>query len=73
MSLLQGEDPAEFYKLHEELIGELAPTGPLEHDVVETIARLTWRKQCLWTYGLAESARRRYEAVKSEHTECRDH
>jgi hypothetical protein len=64
MSLLPGEDPAEFKKLHEELIAEYAPTGQHEHEIVETIARLMWRKRCLWSYGLAEFARQRYSAIK---------
>ena len=66
MSTLPGENRAEFNKLHKALVRELAPNGPLEHDIVETIARLKWRKECLWTYGLAEFARQRYFAIKSE-------
>jgi hypothetical protein len=64
MSLLPGEDPAEFKKLHEELVTEYAPTGPHEHEIVETMTRLMWRKRCLWNYGLAEFARQRYSAIK---------
>jgi len=66
MSLLPGEDPAEFKKLHEELVAEYAPTGQHEHEIVETMARLMWRKRCLWSYGLAEFARKRYSAIKLE-------
>jgi hypothetical protein len=66
MTLLPGEDPAEFQKLHQELIAEYVPVGRHEYDIVETIARLMWRKQCLWTYGLAEFARQRYSAIKLE-------
>jgi hypothetical protein len=36
---------AEFEKLYKELISDLAPEGPLEHDIVATIAHLLWRKQ----------------------------
>jgi hypothetical protein len=39
----------------------------LEHDVVATIARLVWRKQNLATFRLAELARERREAIRSEH------
>jgi hypothetical protein len=39
----------------------------LEHDIVATIARLVWRKQNLATFRLAELARRRREAIRSEH------
>ena len=35
-TLLPGEDPAEFEKLHQELIAELKPSGALEDDAVAT-------------------------------------
>ncbi len=57
MTVLPGEDPAGFRKLQEDLFAEFAPDGPLEEDIVETIARLTWRKQNLLTYGMAATAR----------------
>ena len=44
-TLLPGEDPAAFEKLHADLVTELTPVGPLEEDIVVTIARLAWRKQ----------------------------
>ncbi len=66
MSLLPGEDPAEFEKLRKDLVAEYAPTGRHEHEIVETIARLIWRKQSLSSYGLAEWARKRYSAIKLE-------
>ena len=66
MSLLPGEDPAEFETLHNDLVAEYAPTGQHEHEIVETMARLMWRKRCLWSYGLAEFARKRYSAIKLE-------
>ena len=64
--LLPGEDPAAFEKLHQDLIAELRPDGPLESDVVATIVRLTWRKQNLETFRIAESARNRYSAIRSK-------
>ncbi len=72
MSLLPGEDPAEFETLHNELVAEYAPTGQHEHEIVETMARLMWRKRCLWSYGLAEFARKRYSAIKLEQEKARD-
>lgn len=72
MSLLPGEDPAEFEKLHKELVAEYAPTGQHEHEIVETIARLIWRKRCLCSYGLAESARKRYSAIELEQEKAGD-
>jgi hypothetical protein len=44
-ALLPGEDPGEFEKLHNKLIAEFAPAGPLEQDIVANMARLIWRKQ----------------------------
>jgi hypothetical protein len=65
-ALLPGENPAAFEKLHHDLIAELAPTGALEDDIVATLARLVWRKQNLATFRIAEVARERYSAIKSE-------
>jgi hypothetical protein len=56
-AVLPGEDPAAFEKLHQDLIAELRPDGPLENDTVATIAHLTWRKQNLGTIRIAERAR----------------
>jgi hypothetical protein len=64
--LLPGEDRAAFDKLRRDLISELRPEGPLERDLVENIARLTWRKQNLETVRIAESARRRAAAIWSK-------
>jgi len=64
--LLPGEDPADFEKLHQDLIAELQPDGPTEKDIVATITRLIWRKQNLDTFRIAESARTRYSAIRSE-------
>jgi hypothetical protein len=57
LGLLPGEDPAAFEKLHKGLIAELTPNGPLEEDIVSTIARLVWRKQNLATFQRAERGR----------------
>src|SRR5271165_6176093 len=64
--LLPGEDRAAFERLHQDLIAELRPDGPLESDTVLTIVRLTWRKQNLDTFRIAQSARSRYSAIRSE-------
>jgi hypothetical protein len=65
-TVLPGEDPAAFEKLQQAVIAELAPTGALEEDTVETIARLVWRKQNLATFRTAERARMRCSEIKSE-------
>jgi hypothetical protein len=64
--LLPGEDPAAFEKLHRDLISELCPDGPLQEDTVFDIARLMWRKQNLETFRIAEAARKRHSAIRSE-------
>jgi len=65
-ALLPGEDPAAFEKLHQDLIAELRPDGPLENDTVATIAHLTWRKQNLGTFRIAEYARNHCSAIQSQ-------
>src|SRR5262249_29409313 len=65
-AVLPGEDLAAFKKLHRGLIAELAPTGPLEDDIVATLARFVWRKQNLTTIRMAECARKRHSEIWSE-------
>jgi hypothetical protein len=64
--LLPGEDPAEFEKLHKDLVDEYAPDGPLERDVVFTMARQLWRKQNLSTFRTAELVRTRCNQIINE-------
>ena len=56
-TLLPGEDAAAFEKLHRAVIAEYNPVGALEDDIVADIARLTWRKQNLATFRIAELGR----------------
>ena len=65
-ALLPGEDPVAFKKLHGNLNIELAPVGPLEEDIVTTIAKLLWRKQNLSTYRGAEWTKKRHSEIYSE-------
>lgn len=62
-TVLPGEDEAAFKKLHDGLVVEFAPRGPLEEDIVRTLASLLWRKANLRTYRLAKLARDRYSAI----------
>jgi hypothetical protein len=62
-TILPGEDPAAFEKLHQDLIADLSPEGALENDIVANIARLVWRKQNLETLRIAEFARAHYEQI----------
>src|SRR5262249_52653522 len=66
-AILPGENRADFEKLHQSLIAELAPVGALEDDIVATMARFVWRKQNLATVRLAELAGERRQAIRSEH------
>jgi hypothetical protein len=64
--VLPGEDRAAFEQLRRDLISDLRAEGPAEPDIVDTIARLIWRKQNLETFRIAESARSRYSAIRSK-------
>jgi hypothetical protein len=61
--LLPGEDAAAFKKLHDDLVVEFSPSGPVEKNIVADLARLYWRKQNMVTYRLAEQARNRKSAI----------
>ena len=67
-TLLPGEDAAAFEKLHRAVIAEYNPVGALEDDIVADIARLTWRKQNLATFRVAELAVNFREVVHSVRT-----
>ena len=65
-TLLPGEDPAAFEKLHRDLIAEFKPVGALEEDVVADMARLTWRKQNLATFRIGGLAKKRHRKIAYE-------
>jgi hypothetical protein len=46
-TVLPWEDPAAFAALHQAIVAELNPDGPLEAEAVREIAELQWRKQRL--------------------------
>ena len=46
-TILPGEDPLEFERLRKEIVQELVPDGPIEEDLVLTVAKCIWRK---WRY-----------------------
>jgi hypothetical protein len=64
--LLPGEDAVAFEKLHQKFIDEFTPVGALEEDIVADLFRLTWRKQNLPTFRIAELALRRLNQIKRE-------
>ena len=65
-ALLPGEDHAAFEKLHRDLVKELTPKGPLEEDIVATVARLMWRKKNLDSYERTQTARMVAELFRNE-------
>jgi len=65
-TLLPGEDSAAFESFHRALIAEFTPVGALEEDIVADIARLTWRKQNLQTFRIAELAKERHQKIRYE-------
>ena len=65
-TLLPGEDPAAFEKLHRDLIAEFKPVGALEEDVVADMARLTWRKQNLATFRIGGLAKEHHRKIAYE-------
>jgi hypothetical protein len=65
-AVLPGEDPAEFERLYQAHIADLAPTGALEEDIVADIARLVWRKQHLGTFSLSKGLRTVWDGIFSE-------
>ena len=54
IGLLPGESPAKFAKHQKGIIDEFRPNGPVEHDIVFTIALALWRKQNLATLETAK-------------------
>jgi len=63
-TLLPGEDPDEFVKLHKGLVGELAPSGRLEEETVAAIARLMWRRQNLARFETGQLCHYMAEQIK---------
>jgi hypothetical protein len=66
-TILPGENPAEFKRLHRDIIAELCPNGVIEHHIATSIAQLVWRKQNLATFRKAELAKKRYQAIQSQY------
>ncbi len=66
-TLLPNEDAKAFKKLHDDLRNELLPSGPLEEDVVLSIARLLWRKQNMSTYQAVEWTKRKVSEVHTKY------
>ena len=61
IGLLPGESPAKLKKHQKDVIDEFRPNGPVEHDIVMTMARALWRKQNLATFQTAQLVKFRHE------------
>jgi hypothetical protein len=66
LGLLPGESQAKFKKHQKDVIDEFRPNGPVEHDIVMTIARALWRKQNLATFQTAQLVKFRYRQILEE-------
>jgi hypothetical protein len=64
--LLPTESRTKFRKFRRQIFAELNLLGRLEQDIGEQIVRLEWRRQNFSTYDLAERARARCRAIRSE-------
>ena len=71
IGLLPGEGPALFKKLQKIVVDELTPNGPVELDIVLTIARLLWRKQNLASFETAKLLNFRYRQILEEEKKSR--
>jgi hypothetical protein len=71
IGLLPGESPAKFKKHQKDVIDEFRPNGPVEHDIVMTIARALWRKQNLATFQTARLVKFRYHQIIDEELKSR--
>jgi hypothetical protein len=71
IGLLPGESPAKFAKHQKDVIDEFSPNGPVEHDIVLTIARALWRKQNLATFQTAQLVKLRYRQIIDEELKSR--
>src|SRR4029077_18987968 len=66
IGLLPGESPALFKKHQKVVLDEFRPNGPVELDIVLTIARLLWRKQNLVSCDTAKLVNFRFRQIFEE-------
>ena len=66
VTLLLGEDPEQFRKLHDDLMAEFNPEGRSECAIIQKFAHLMWREQHLAIYACAAQAQKRYSEIRSE-------
>jgi hypothetical protein len=66
IGLMPGESPALFKKHQKVVVDEFRPNGPVELDIVLTIARLLWRKQNLASCETAKLVNLRFRQILEE-------
>jgi hypothetical protein len=66
LGLLPTESRSKFRKFRKQIFAELNLVGRLEQGIGEQIVWLEWRRQNFSTYDLAERARARRDAIRSE-------
>ena len=65
LTVLPTEDEVAFEELHRDLIAEYKPDGRSEKIIISNLAKLTWRRENLVTYRLAEIVNRRHSSIYS--------
>jgi hypothetical protein len=71
IGLMPGESPALFKKHQKVVVDEFRPNGPVELDIVLTIARLLWRKQNLASCETAKLVNLRFRQILEEEKKSR--
>jgi hypothetical protein len=66
MSVLPGENAAEFERLHQGVIEELSLNGVLENEIGMKLTRVVWRERNLGTFQIAELSRARCEEIERQ-------
>jgi hypothetical protein len=63
-TILPGESASEFEELHQALIAELNPDGPLEDAIILSIAHYLWRQKNLGIFSRVEHAQQRVSEIR---------
>jgi hypothetical protein len=63
LTVLPTEDEVAFDELHRDLVAEYNPVGRSEEIIISNLAKLTWRRENLVTYRLAEIVNRRHSSI----------
>src|ERR1700746_3889473 len=69
-AVLPGEEPLAFELLHTKVAEEWAPDGPVEEDLVHTVAKCIWRKQRYQRFIAAKSTAAKYDPKSKAYDEA---